>query len=318
MGMRSQVYDWDLYGGTTTTGAPATITLTGGGTGYSTASGVATTTVTGSGSGLAVIINAVSGGAITSVSVQTTGEGASASGYTVGDKVLVSGGGGNAGLNILSITPLNGGQHISLGSPFSVFTGGKGNGLGRLPNTTATQFIVVDSYGCTPSNFYPGQANAGWVDGATQINGQNLRNSIAGPRAYLQFYINTTGYFKDSDGVPRDGQPGTAIPYPRTIMNSYCKDTKQTPIYILPGQAWDVRLTCYNDAFSSTTIGNQTNTIATANGQLQAFIKYTLYDGPDALVAIKLLNMGIAITPDSADNYKKKLLEAKRLSAIKE
>ena len=176
MGMRSQVYDWDLYGGTTTTGAPSTINLDGGGSGYSTATGVATTTVTGSGSGLVVIINSVSGGAITNATVQTTGEGANASGYVIGDKVLISGGGGDAAYSIASITPLSGGQHISLGSPFSVFTGGKGNGLGRLPNTTATQFIVVDSYGCTPSNFYPGQANAGWVDGATQINGQNLRN----------------------------------------------------------------------------------------------------------------------------------------------
>ena len=174
---------------------------------------------------------------------------------------------------------------------------------------------MIDSYGCTPSIFTPGTSSTpAWFTGI-KLNGVNTRNSIAGPRAYLQIHINNTGYFKDSDGVPRDGQPGSAIPYPRTIQNSYCKSAKQTPIYILPGQSWDIRLTCYNDHLQG---GTKLTVPATAFGDLQAFIKYTLYDGPDALIAMKLLEMGIAITPDAVDDYRKKVLEAKRLSAIKE
>ena len=204
----------------------------------------------------------------------------------------------------------------SIGTPFSIFVGGVGNQLASLPVTTATQFIVIDSYGCTPSVYTPGtNITPAWLSG-DKLNGIDVRNSIAGPRAYMQIYINTTGYFKDADGVPRDVQPGTAIPYPRTIMNSYCKNAKQTPIYILPGQSWDIRLTCYNDHLTAG--GNQSKIPTTAFGQLQSFIKYTLYDGPDALIAIKLLNMGIAITPDSVDNYRKKVLEAQRLSTIKD
>jgi len=311
MSMRSQVYDWDLYGGTATTGAVATLTLDGGGTGYSTATGVSTTKITGSGSGLVVTIGSVDSGVIDAIpSVQTTGEGANASGYAVGDKITILGGGGNAQVSVASITPLSGAQHISLGTPFSIFTGGKGNGLGRLPTTTATQFVVIDSYGMTGSNYYVGSnAAPAWIV-SNQIGGVNLRNSIAGPRGYLQIVLNTTGYFKDPDGVPRDGIAGTSIPYPRTISNSYCKMSKQSPIYVLPGQTWDIRMVCYNDAFSSPTIGNQTNPISTSYGQLQAFIKYTLYDGPDALIANKLLEMGIAITPDAVDNYKQKVIEA--------
>ena len=312
MAMRSQVYAWDLFNGTETTGAPLTIQLDGGGTsGYSATGGVATTNITGSGSGLAIVIDSVNGGGqITAFSVQTDGEGANASGYKVGDKFNVSGGSGDAAGTVLSINPLAGGQHIPLGTPVSIFTSGKGNQLGRLPNTTATQFVVIDSYGCTPSTFTAGSnIIPAWL-GSNTLNGQKVRNSIAGPRAYLQIYVNSTGYFKDPDGVPRDGVPGTSIPYPRTINNSYCKTSKQTPIYILPGQVWDVRLTCFNDAFCGGPGGETSTPIAQANGELQAFIKYTLYDGADALIATKLMEMGIAVTPNAVDNYKQKTIEA--------
>jgi hypothetical protein len=314
MSMRSQVYSWDLFGGTASSGAILTFTLAGAGTGYGTGDGLAATSVTGSGSGAKFVINSLGGSnAIASLTLDTTA-GSGGSGYKVGDKLTLpdNGTGTFAACDIVvaSVDYNSGNSHISLGTPFSIFTDGKGNGLGRLPNTTATQFIVIDSYGCTPSNYFVGTNTApAWVS-SNQINGVNLRNSIAGPRAYLQININTTGYFKDPDGVPRDGIPGTSIPYPRTIQNSYCKMGKQTPIYILPGQVWDVRLTCYNDAFSSTTTGNLTNASALEIGQLQAFIKYTLYDGADALIANKLMEMGIAITPDAVDNYKQKTIEA--------
>ena len=91
----------------------------------------------------------------------------------------------------------------------------------------------------------------------------------------------------------------------------FVKKSKQTPIYILPGQVWDVRLTCYNDAFCASSGAETSTPIALANGELQAFIKYTLYDGADALIAIKLMEMGIAVTPDAVDNYKQKTIEAK-------
>jgi hypothetical protein len=47
-----------------------------------------------------------------------------------------------------------------------------------------------------------------------------------------------------------------------------------------------------------------------ADGDLRAFVKYTLYDGPDALIANKLLEMGISINPGNVDWYKRSLLQA--------
>ena len=45
------------------------------------------------------------------------------------------------------------------------------------------------------------------------------------------------------------------------------------------------------------------------NAVAQAFVKYTLYDGPDALIANKLLELGISVSPANVDWYKRSLLE---------
>ena len=110
----------------------------------------------------------------------------------------------------------------------------------------------------------------------------------------MSIRINTTDYFLDPDNVPNDGIPGTASPYPRSIdfqpsFNLY------PDVYVLPGQVWDVLVTFYNEsgvALSGTDL---------AEGSLRCFVKYTLYDGPDALIANKLLEMGISINPGNVD-----------------
>ena len=43
---------------------------------------------------------------------------------------------------------------------------------------------------------------------------------------------------------------------------------------------------------------------------LQCFVKYTLYDGPDALIANKLLEMGISVNPGNVDWYKRTLIQS--------
>jgi len=111
--------------------------------------------------------------------------------------------------------------------------------------------------------------------------------------------INTTDYFLDPDNVANDGIPGTASPYPRSLdfqpsFNLY------PDVYVLPGQVWDVLYVAYNaDSWGAATGADQ-----------YAFTKYTLYDGPDALIANKLLEMGISINPGNVDWYKRSLLSA--------
>ena len=181
------------------------------------------------------------------------------------------------------------------GSRHSIFIGGYGNNISKPAETTATQFVVVEDVAVTPSAFGVSTSVAAYRGFAAAAQG------IAGPRAFIQVRINTTDYFLDPDNVGNDGIPGTASPYPRSI-NWQPSFSLYPDVYVLPGQVWDALVTFYNaGAFAGATA---------AAGELQCFVKYTLYDGPDALIANKLLEMGISINPGNVDWYKRSLLQA--------
>ena len=193
----------------------------------------------------------------------------------------------------------------------SIFIGGFGNNITKPAETTATEFVVIEDVACTPTLPSTGAATSpvgttvagqlnGWVANTPGAAGAGT----VGPRAYLQVRINTTDYFLNPDNVTNDGIPGTASPYPRSLdfqpsFNLY------PDVYVLPGQVWDVRYTAYATGV------NWGTAAGIANGSdHNCFTKYTLYDGPDALIANKLLEMGISINPGNVDWYKRSLLSA--------
>jgi len=140
----------------------------------------------------------------------------------------------------------------------------------------------------------------------------NPFTSIAGPMMFMQLLINTTSYFNETDGTVGPGLPGTASPCPEMAS---CRSTFEfeSPVYILPGQQWDVQVTVYNDSRAS--IGDSTKTYNFTGSyndtteDLCCLVQYTLYDGPDALIASKLVEMGVAVRPENVDWYKRQLLE---------
>jgi len=185
------------------------------------------------------------------------------------------------------------------GNSTSIFIGGFGNNITKPAETTATEFVVIEDIACTPSQFATATSATVAAGYRGQLAGFTPAKGVLGPRAYVQVRINTTDYFLDPDNVANDGIPGTASPYPRSLdfqpsFNLY------PDVYVLPGQVWDVLYVAYN-----------ANSWGTATGADQyAFTKYTLYDGPDALIANKLLEMGISINPGNVDWYKRSLLSA--------
>jgi len=194
------------------------------------------------------------------------------------------------------------------GVQISVFIGGLGNNITMPAETTATEFVVIEDIACTPSLGTNGGSAAAVGAGAEQLTGwlQNAAEvEVAGSRGYVQVRINTTDYFLNPDNVTNDGIPGAASPYPRSL--GYQPSFNLYPdVYVLPGQVWDVRYTSYQSS------ANQwgpavTNLTGAAHN---VFCKYTLYDGPDALIANKLLEMGISINPGNVDWYKRSLLSA--------
>jgi len=190
-------------------------------------------------------------------------------------------------------------EAANAGNSTSIFIGGFGNNITKPAETTATEFVVIEDISCTPSQFATATSATVASSYRGQLAGFTPAKGVLGPRAFVQVRINTTDYFLDPDNVANDGIPGTASPYPRSLdfqpsFNLY------PDVYVLPGQVWDVLYTAYNAGSWGTSTG----------ADQYAFTKYTLYDGPDALIANKLLEMGISINPGNVDWYKRSLLSA--------
>ena len=159
-----------------------------------------------------------------------------------------------------------------------LFIGGYGNNITKPAETTATQFVVIEDISCSP-----------WLNGNVQIR------------------INTTDYFQNPDVTNMYGIPGMASPYPRGAASTLDGVTDQLlksfdlypDVYVLPGQTWQILYTTRDGA----TAGAGTAQV------VSAFVKYTLYDGPDALIANKLLELGVTINPNNVDWYKRSLIE---------
>jgi hypothetical protein len=164
----------------------------------------------------------------------------------------------------------------------SIFIGGTGNNITKPAETTATQFVVIEQVASTGSN----------------PNTYTNNDAAGGVHMFAQVRINTTDYFLDPDNKPNDGIPGTASPYPRTLtlQPSF---SLYPDIYVLPGQVYDVLVV------------QRGQNIAGGGSPVpqQCFVKYTLYDGPDALIANKLLELGISVSPANVDWYKRSLIQ---------
>jgi hypothetical protein len=161
-----------------------------------------------------------------------------------------------------------------------LFIGGYGNNITKPAETTATQFVVIEDISCSP-----------WLNGNVQIR------------------INTTDYFQNPDVTNMYGIPGMASPYPRGaastldgVLDQLLKSFDLYPdVYVLPGQTWQILYTTRDGATAGTSAGEAQ--------VVSAFVKYTLYDGPDALIANKLLELGVTINPNNIDWYKRSLIE---------
>jgi hypothetical protein len=109
--------------------------------------------------------------------------------------------------------------------------------------------------------------------------------------AYMNIKINSTEYFINPDGSQSFGVPGRASPFPKSNLfyESFFLDPE---VYVLPGQNWEIRWR-----------------FGAVAGTKDGYVKYILYDGSDAVIANKLLSMGIAVKPENVDWYKRKVLE---------
>lgn len=167
---------------------------------------------------------------------------------------------------------------IAADQSVDIFIGGIGNNITKPAETTATQFVVIEDVAASPIN-----------GGAVQVR------------------INTTDYFQNPDVTVQSGIPGLASPYPvgcssdgGTTSDQVLSSFNLYPdVYVLPGQTWSV---LYKPRTAIVGVGATSTCVA-------CFVKYTLYDGPDALIANRLLEMGVTVNPNNVDWYKRTLIE---------
>ena len=177
---------------------------------------------------------------------------------------------------------------VPVNREYDIFIGGIGNNITKPAETTATQFIVIEDIACSA-----------YLGGALQVR------------------INTTDYFQNPDVTDQAGVPGLASPYPRGSSDKAVADALTDSVqllksfdlypdvYVLPGQVFQIlySLQTSNTSTSATTV-------------VAAFVKYTLYDGPDALIANKLLELGVTINPNNVDWYKRTLIDQPQRSRV--
>jgi hypothetical protein len=194
--------------------------------------------------------------------------------------------------------PRGGQSHSILYGDFGAVQAGKQTGLVK-----EDQFVVIEKIACTPGI----SANSYLVQGVAP--NVNLVKWL--PNMFVNIVIDTTNYYQDPQNVYGVGVSGTASSYPKEIEALPYYEL-WPPVYVLPHQTVDIRYTLYNDITLSAGAGVW-NTIPITTILAAVYVEYTLYDGTDAMMAQKLMQLGIPITVGTVENYRRLLLENKGL-----
>lgn len=188
-------------------------------------------------------------------------------------------------------------DYPNAGQEYSIFTGQYGTSIKEPATCAEDEFYVIDRISCK-SGVSP---NEYIVDGGTLTKWN--------PNMFIQVVINTTGYYRDPQNVYSAGISGMASPYPMTAYRLKYYDL-WPPIYVTEGQTWDIRYTLYNDLRQAYNNGLFTD-IQEDLILAQVFVDYTLYEGTDAVLAKKLVSLGVPVTVDSVMWLRQLMLKSK-------
>jgi len=188
---------------------------------------------------------------------------------------------------IVNARPTN----ITPGRNTDTFSDTIGPSLTMPTAATATQFIVIEKPSC--SIFAQGRVKP---------------------------IVNTTSYNVNPDGTSTDVSafPGLSYPFPEGAENNdatgvaignpgdyvYSMNKLNQPIYILPGQTFENKFIPLAGVTGTTIKGDN----LTPGDSVVSFTTYSVYDGPDALIASKLVEMGYPVSMSNVDWYKRQLL----------
>jgi len=194
------------------------------------------------------------------------------------------------------------------GEEVSIFTGGYGNNITEANLVREANFVVIHQFGSTPGVIVPNVAGDFVATGI--VTGVNLTGWT--PNSFVQVFLDTTGYYQDPQNVFSGGISGEATPYPATAAVRPSNYQLSPPVYILPDQTWDIRVTLMND-LATFMADEGLTTIPETTVLGQVFVQYWLFDGSDALIANSLLDYGIDVTVDNVEWFRRQLLKREGL-----
>ena len=163
---------------------------------------------------------------------------------------------------------------------YDIFNGNYGIRLNRPAQLLGNEFMVINKIACSP---------------------------FAG--SHIQILLEGTKYFLNPDGQlwGSYGISGLASPYPIGASSTCDGDdyvmpsfTLDPPIYILPGQQFSALYTSL-DGITGVNDGGST--------AVGAIIHYTLFDGIDAMIARKVMEMGLSVNAKNCEWYKREILK---------
>jgi len=162
------------------------------------------------------------------------------------------------------------------------------------------EFVVIEKIGSTPG-ISPYEFR---VDAANNL----VRWT---PNIFANIIIDTTNYYQDPQNVWSSGVSGFASPYPRNVQDEPYYSL-WPPIYVLPDQTLDIRYTVFNDIQLSAESDSWAN-IPQSTILAAVFVEYTLFNGTDAMMARKLMNLGIPVNVGTVESYRRLLIKSKGL-----
>ena len=191
----------------------------------------------------------------------------------------------------------------------------------EIPRYGSTQGYALGTFadGDPPSSFQVLAAPAigERIVGLTTITAESPVNKFFyenfKPNGFLQLMINDTAYFQEPTHTQALGISGDAAPFPQQVGFKVPQWSLKPNYYVLPGQTWDLKYTVMNDIpalndYIIATHGEEGGQIGNNWVFSEAFASYYLFEGANAMICHQLLKLGITVSPDTVDWYKRQIL----------
>jgi len=180
------------------------------------------------------------------------------------------------------------------GDQFSIFTGGYGDNITETALVREDFFVVIDDFGSTP-----GVCSNIVSKGLSPIKVSNYR-----PNGFVQIVVDTTHYYQNPENIKSWGVSGDSSAFPKDLTSNYGY-LLQPDVYVRPFQTWDIRYAILNEY--------PTGTWALSRPAARVFVQYWTFSGSDALICEQLLSLGIEVSVDNVEWFRRQLLLSRGL-----